>query len=164
MRPRATGASDRIVTFTDGSELAVDAVIWATGFEFDHSWIEPAVKDEKGAIQHRRGVTPSRASIFSDCPGSTHADRLCSAGSRTTLNTSPSRSQAGQPTDRRARRDELILELLTLRDGREIRPLKSLILVLFFRDEDDLRRQGQRIWASWLIGKATVLMDEGDCQ
>src|SRR6188472_1851826 len=28
MRPRATAASDRIVRFTDGSELAVDAVIW----------------------------------------------------------------------------------------------------------------------------------------
>ena len=68
MRPRATGASDRIVSFTDGSELAVDAVIWATGFEFDHSWIEPAVKDEKGAIQHRRGVTPVEGLYFLGLP------------------------------------------------------------------------------------------------
>jgi putative flavoprotein involved in K+ transport len=57
MRPRATGASERLVTFADGSDLSVDAVIWATGFEFDHSWIELAVKNEQGAIQHRRGVT-----------------------------------------------------------------------------------------------------------
>ena len=68
MRPRATGASDRIVSFTDGSELAVDAVIWATGFELDHSWIEPAVKDEKGAIQHRRGVTPVKGLYFVGLP------------------------------------------------------------------------------------------------
>ena len=68
MRPRATGASDRVVTFSDGSELAVDAVIWATGFEFDHSWIEPAVKDEKGAIQHRRGVTPVGGLYFLGLP------------------------------------------------------------------------------------------------
>ena len=33
MRPRAIGASDHIVTFTDGTDLAVEAVIWATGFE-----------------------------------------------------------------------------------------------------------------------------------
>ena len=51
MRPRATGASDRIVSFTDGSELAVDAVIWATGFEFDHSWI--------GRGQGREGRDPA---------------------------------------------------------------------------------------------------------
>ena len=68
MRPRATAASDRIVTFTDGSQLGVDAVIWATGFELDHSWIEPAVKDEKGAIQHRRGVTPVEGLYFLGLP------------------------------------------------------------------------------------------------
>ena len=68
MRPRATGASDRVVTFSDGSELAVDAVIWATGFEFDHSWIERAAKDEKGAIQHRRGVTQVGGLYFLGLP------------------------------------------------------------------------------------------------
>ena len=68
MRPRATGASRRVVTFSGGSELAVDAVIWATGFEFDHAWIEPAVKDEKGAIQHRRGVTPVEGLYFLGLP------------------------------------------------------------------------------------------------
>ena len=28
------------MTFADGSELDVDAVIWATGYRLDHSWIE----------------------------------------------------------------------------------------------------------------------------
>ena len=68
MRPRATGASERIVTFADGSDLSVDAVIWATGFEFDHSWIEPAVKNENGAIQHRRGVTTVEGLYFLGLP------------------------------------------------------------------------------------------------
>jgi len=68
MRTRATGASERIVTFADGSELSVDAVIWATGFEFDHSWIEPAVKTENGAIQHRRGVTAVEGLYFLGLP------------------------------------------------------------------------------------------------
>ena len=64
LRPRAAGASERMVTFTDGSDLSVDAVIWATGFELDHSWIEPAVTNEKGAIRHRRGVTDRRGPLF----------------------------------------------------------------------------------------------------
>jgi putative flavoprotein involved in K+ transport len=68
MRPRATGASERIVTFADGSDLSVDAVIWATGFELDHSWIEPAVKNENGAIQHRRGVTTVEGLYFLGLP------------------------------------------------------------------------------------------------
>ncbi len=68
MRPRATGAFERTVTFADGGDLSVDAVIWATGFEFDHSWIEPAVKGENGAIQHRRGVTSVEGLYFLGLP------------------------------------------------------------------------------------------------
>ena len=43
--------------FADGTELEVDAVIWATGYRPDHSWIETAAKDAKGSVRHRRGVT-----------------------------------------------------------------------------------------------------------
>jgi putative flavoprotein involved in K+ transport len=67
-RPRATGASGRIARFADGSELSVDAVIWATGFEFDHSWIEPAIVTENGAIQHQRGVTAVEGLYFLGLP------------------------------------------------------------------------------------------------
>jgi putative flavoprotein involved in K+ transport len=42
----------RTVSFADGSELEVDAVIWATGYRNDHSWI-----DHGHEIQHKRGVT-----------------------------------------------------------------------------------------------------------
>jgi putative flavoprotein involved in K+ transport len=46
----------------------VDVVIWATGFELDHSWIEPAVKNENGAIQHQRGVTAVEGLYFLGLP------------------------------------------------------------------------------------------------
>ena len=35
MKARATGATGRRVHFEDGSELEVDAVIWATGYRPD---------------------------------------------------------------------------------------------------------------------------------
>jgi putative flavoprotein involved in K+ transport len=58
VRPRATAASGRTVTFADGVEVEFDTVIWATGYRTDHSWVDvPAAKDEHGRIQHTRGVT-----------------------------------------------------------------------------------------------------------
>ena len=57
LKPRAVAASGRTVSFADGSELEVDAVIWATGYQPDHSWIKLPVTDPKGAVNHRRGVT-----------------------------------------------------------------------------------------------------------
>ena len=40
LRPRVVDASEHTVRFTDRSELEVDAVIWATGYRPDHSWID----------------------------------------------------------------------------------------------------------------------------
>ena len=57
MKPRVVGASGRTVGFADGSELEIDAVIWATGYRSDYSWIEPPVLDEGRRVRHRRGVT-----------------------------------------------------------------------------------------------------------
>jgi putative flavoprotein involved in K+ transport len=57
LRPRATDADGRTVRFEDGSELEVDAVIWATGYRPDYSWIKLPVFDEGGPLRHRRGVT-----------------------------------------------------------------------------------------------------------
>lgn len=60
IRPRATMATGRSVTFADGSAAEFDAVVWATGFRTDYSWIDvPGVTDEKGRLLHERGVTPS---------------------------------------------------------------------------------------------------------
>ena len=57
LKPRATDASGRAVRFEDGSELEVDAVIWATGYRPDFSWIDLPIFDENGRLRHRRGVT-----------------------------------------------------------------------------------------------------------
>jgi putative flavoprotein involved in K+ transport len=57
LKPRVVGASGRSIRFADGSELEVDAVIWATGYRPDHSWIELPVFDAHGRVVHRRGVT-----------------------------------------------------------------------------------------------------------
>ena len=51
LKPRAVGASGRTLRFDDGSELAVDAVIWATGYRSDYSWITPPVVDAEGRRQ-----------------------------------------------------------------------------------------------------------------
>jgi putative flavoprotein involved in K+ transport len=57
LRPRATGAHAKTVTFADRSELQVDAVVWATGFRVGHSFVDLPVFDEAGRVKHRRGVT-----------------------------------------------------------------------------------------------------------
>jgi putative flavoprotein involved in K+ transport len=57
LKPRVLGAAGRTLRFADRSELDVDAVIWATGYRSDFSWIDPPVLDTNGRVQHRRGVT-----------------------------------------------------------------------------------------------------------
>jgi putative flavoprotein involved in K+ transport len=57
LRPRVVDADGHTVRFEDGSELAVDAVIWATGYRPDYSWIDRPVFDSEGRLRHRRGVT-----------------------------------------------------------------------------------------------------------
>jgi putative flavoprotein involved in K+ transport len=57
LKPRVTGASSRTATFADGSELEVDAVIWATGYRSDYSWTDAPIFDSSGRVKHRRGVT-----------------------------------------------------------------------------------------------------------
>jgi putative flavoprotein involved in K+ transport len=57
VRPRTVGAAGRTVTFADSSEVTVDAVIWATGYRPDHSWIDVAGLLNNGRVTHRRGVT-----------------------------------------------------------------------------------------------------------
>jgi putative flavoprotein involved in K+ transport len=57
IEPRVVGVSGRTVTFADGSELDVDAVVWATGYRSDYSWIDVPVFDQDGRVLHRRGAT-----------------------------------------------------------------------------------------------------------
>ena len=64
LRPRAVEACGRTVRFSDGSELDVSAVIWATGFRNDHSWIDAPIFDDRHRVVHRRGVTDSPGLYF----------------------------------------------------------------------------------------------------
>jgi putative flavoprotein involved in K+ transport len=68
MRARATGAEGSTVTFADGSDVAVDAVVWATGFRLDHSFLDPPVFDNDGRVKHQRGVTEVPGLYFLGLP------------------------------------------------------------------------------------------------
>ena len=57
LKPRAVAASGRTVRFADSTETEADAIIWATGYQADYSWIKPPVFDANGRVRHRRGVT-----------------------------------------------------------------------------------------------------------
>jgi putative flavoprotein involved in K+ transport len=57
LKPRAVDASGRTVRFADGTMTDADAIIWATGYESDYSWIRLAVMDDQGRVRHRRGVS-----------------------------------------------------------------------------------------------------------
>ena len=60
VRPRVAAASDRAISFEGGESAEYDGVVWATGFRIDHSWVDiPEVKDERGQVNHVRGVTDS---------------------------------------------------------------------------------------------------------
>jgi putative flavoprotein involved in K+ transport len=63
LHPRAVSAESRTVTVEDDSTLSPDAVIWATGYRADHSWIDlPILSD--GTARHRRGVTDIQGLYF----------------------------------------------------------------------------------------------------
>lgn len=58
LHPRVVGTAGDRLQFDDGSELPVDAVVWATGYRSDYSWLPPGATDAGGRPVHRRGVTP----------------------------------------------------------------------------------------------------------
>ena len=57
LKPRLVDVDGARARFEDGSELEVDAVIWATGYRSEYSWIKVPVFGEDGPLRHRRGVT-----------------------------------------------------------------------------------------------------------
>jgi putative flavoprotein involved in K+ transport len=57
LQPRVIDAQGKSVRFEDGGELDVDAVIWATGYRPDYSWLDVPVIDAQGRVRHRRGLT-----------------------------------------------------------------------------------------------------------
>ena len=61
-------ASGTEIRFADGSALSPKAVIWATGFALDHSFVQAPVFDENGRVEHRRGVTAVPGLYFLGLP------------------------------------------------------------------------------------------------
>jgi len=57
LKPRVVGADGHTLRFEDGGEIELDAVIWATGYRPDYSWITLPLFDQNGSLRHRRGVT-----------------------------------------------------------------------------------------------------------
>lgn len=69
LKPRLRSAAGRRVFFDDGSERDVDAIIWATGYRSDFSWIDlPEIKARDGGIVHKRGVTGAPGLFFIGLP------------------------------------------------------------------------------------------------
>jgi putative flavoprotein involved in K+ transport len=64
VRGRTDDVSESEVRFSDGSRLQPRAVIWATGFALDHSWIDVPIFDDGGRLMHRRGVTAAPGLYF----------------------------------------------------------------------------------------------------
>jgi putative flavoprotein involved in K+ transport len=64
LHPRAVDAAGSTVRFSDDTAVDVRSVIWATGFQVDHSWIEGPVFDDAGRLSHERGVTGSPGLYF----------------------------------------------------------------------------------------------------
>lgn len=60
---RCVGASGRTARFADGDTLDVTAVVWATGYRPDYSWLRVPVLDD-GRPSQRRGVTSSQGLYF----------------------------------------------------------------------------------------------------
>ena len=65
---RTDDVSGSEVRFSDGGRLSPGAVIWATGFELDHSFVQLPVFDTDGRLVHQRGVTASPGLYFLGMP------------------------------------------------------------------------------------------------
>jgi putative flavoprotein involved in K+ transport len=63
-RQRLIDAEGSTVRFADASTLEVGAVIWATGFRPDYSWIHLPGVAHDGRVIHQRGITDVRGLYF----------------------------------------------------------------------------------------------------
>jgi putative flavoprotein involved in K+ transport len=70
-RPRLSGVTGRTATFADGTSCTVDAVVWATGYRPDHSWLHVLGVVVDGQVRHRAGVTDVPGLYFLGLPWQT---------------------------------------------------------------------------------------------
>src|SRR4051794_34791962 len=69
--PRLTGFAGRTARFADGSTAEVDAVVWATGFRGDYSWLHVPGVIVDGAVRHEAGGTDVPGLYFLGLPWQT---------------------------------------------------------------------------------------------
>jgi putative flavoprotein involved in K+ transport len=62
--PRTTGVVDGLPALDDGRTLDVATIVWCTGFDPDHRWIDLPVFDAQGHAVHDRGVTSEPGLYF----------------------------------------------------------------------------------------------------
>jgi len=70
-RPRLTGFAGRTATFADGARADVDAVVWATGYRPDYSWLHVPGAIVDGEVRHEGGVTAVPGLYFVGLPWQT---------------------------------------------------------------------------------------------
>jgi len=69
--PRLTGFDGRTARFADGTSAEVDAVVWATGYRSDYSWLHVPGVIVDGAVRHNAGVSDVPGLYFLGLPWQT---------------------------------------------------------------------------------------------
>ena len=67
-QPRLTGFTGTVAHFADGTTMDVDAVVWATGFRSDYSWLEVPGVVVDGQVRQAAGVTDVPGLYFVGLP------------------------------------------------------------------------------------------------
>jgi putative flavoprotein involved in K+ transport len=70
-RPRLTGFTGDSARFADDSTLDVDAVVWATGYRSDYSWLHVPGAVVDGQVRHEAGVSDVAGLYFLGLPWQT---------------------------------------------------------------------------------------------
>ncbi len=63
-RPRVCVVLDGKPVLADGKALDVSAIVWATGYRPDYSWIQIPIFDKRGYPFHMRGVVPRVPGLY----------------------------------------------------------------------------------------------------
>ena len=62
--PRMAGVRDGYPVLEDGSVKRVAGIVWCTGFDMAHSWIEPPVFDSDGEPVQERGIARGEPGLY----------------------------------------------------------------------------------------------------
>ena len=64
LTPRVTGVLDGLPQLENGTELPVESVIWATGFQPEYDWIHLPIFDQKGFPKQWKGVVKESPGLY----------------------------------------------------------------------------------------------------